>query len=166
MNPRSIIFYKSSMDAPSSTRKAVVVGAGPVGCLCAIALAKQGWSVDVYEGRPGRYPPRLRVNCAEFLTERPSDIRLPSSKAVSQQRSINLAMSSRGIAALKAIDPGATDRFLNAVIPMRGRMIHDIHGKLDSQPYDRNGQVSALFHPQSAVGARLTHACFCTHTWI
>jgi 2-polyprenyl-6-methoxyphenol hydroxylase-like FAD-dependent oxidoreductase len=43
----------SSLDMTSSTRKAVVVGAGPVGCLAAIALAKQGWVVDVYEGRPG-----------------------------------------------------------------------------------------------------------------
>lgn len=34
-------------------RKAVVVGAGPVGCLTAIALANKGWSVEVYEGRAG-----------------------------------------------------------------------------------------------------------------
>lgn len=39
--------------ASSTTRKAVVVGAGPVGCLAAIMLAKQGWNVVVYEGRPG-----------------------------------------------------------------------------------------------------------------
>ena len=35
------------------TRKLVVVGAGPVGCLAAIALAKMGWSVEIYEARPG-----------------------------------------------------------------------------------------------------------------
>jgi len=34
-------------------RKAVIVGAGPVGCLAAIALASKGWSVEVYEGRAG-----------------------------------------------------------------------------------------------------------------
>lgn len=34
-------------------RKAVIVGAGPVGCLAAIALANKGWSVEVYEGRAG-----------------------------------------------------------------------------------------------------------------
>lgn len=34
-------------------RKAVVVGAGPVGCLAALALAKHGWNVEVFEGRPG-----------------------------------------------------------------------------------------------------------------
>lgn len=37
------------------TRKLVVVGAGPVGCLAAIALAKMGWSVEIYEARPGTF---------------------------------------------------------------------------------------------------------------
>lgn len=37
------------------SRTAVVVGAGPVGCLAAIALAKRGWIVNVYEARPGIY---------------------------------------------------------------------------------------------------------------
>ncbi|KAH9901049.1 FAD/NAD-P-binding domain-containing protein [Cubamyces lactineus] len=106
--------------AGSNRRKAVVVGAGPVGCLAAMSLAKMGWSVDIYEGRP--------------------DMRLPSSKAAAQQRSINLAISARGLAAIQAIDPGAADRFLSTVIPMRGRMIHDTQGRLDSQPYDRDGQ--------------------------
>lgn len=74
--------------------------------------------------------------------ERVADFRLPSSKSAAQQRSINLAISSRGISALQAIDPGASDRFLNAAIPMRGRMIHDLKGRQESQLYDRNGQVS------------------------
>lgn len=34
-------------------RKAVIVGAGPVGCLAAIAFGKKGWSVEVYEARAG-----------------------------------------------------------------------------------------------------------------
>jgi 2-polyprenyl-6-methoxyphenol hydroxylase-like FAD-dependent oxidoreductase len=34
-------------------KKVVVVGAGPVGCLTAIMLAKRGWNVEVYESRPG-----------------------------------------------------------------------------------------------------------------
>ncbi|CAL1704375.1 unnamed protein product [Somion occarium] len=104
----------------ASPRKAVIIGAGPVGCLAAISLAKMGWSVEIYEGRP--------------------DMRLPSSKAAAQQRSINLAISARGITALRAIEPGASDRFLRAAIPMRGRMIHDVNGKTNSLPYDRNGQ--------------------------
>ncbi|KAH7914995.1 hypothetical protein BJ138DRAFT_1110079 [Hygrophoropsis aurantiaca] len=104
-----------------SSRKVVIVGAGPVGCLAAIALANLGWNVDVYEARP--------------------DLRLPSSKAAAQQRSINLAISSRGIAALQAVDQAAAARFLETVIPMRGRMIHDVQGNQHSQLYDKDGQV-------------------------
>ena len=68
-------------------------------------------------------------------------MRLPSSKAAAQQRSINLAISARGLAAIQAIDPAAAARFLSTVIPMRGRMIHDPRGGQQSQPYDRDGQV-------------------------
>jgi hypothetical protein len=75
------------------------------------------------------------------------DLRLSSSKAAAQQRSINLAISSRGIAALRAVDASAAERFLQTVIPMRGRMIHDIDGNLQSQPYDRDGQVCLSHSP-------------------
>jgi kynurenine 3-monooxygenase len=68
------------------------------------------------------------------------DIRLRK-EPPAQQRSINLAISSRGIAALQAIDPSVALRFLQTVIPMRGRMIHHVRGSLDSQLYDRDGQV-------------------------
>ena len=78
------------------------------------------------------------------LTHPPAiiDLRLPSSKAAAQQRSINLAISHRGIAALEAIDPAVADRFLHDAIPMRGRMIHALSGEQKSQLYDRDGQVS------------------------
>ncbi|KAG1768355.1 FAD/NAD(P)-binding domain-containing protein [Suillus occidentalis] len=111
-----------SKDVPllDTTRKVVIIGAGPVGCLAAIAFAKMNWQVQIYEARP--------------------DLRLSSSKAAAQQRSINLAISSRGIAALRAVDAYAAERFLQTVIPMRGRMIHDRDGNLQSQPYDRDGQ--------------------------
>ena len=46
---------------------------------------------------------------------------------------------------MQAIDPVAASGFLDNVIPMSGRMIHDSNGNLDSQPYDRNGQVSRIF---------------------
>ncbi|EJD05820.1 FAD/NAD-binding domain-containing protein [Fomitiporia mediterranea MF3/22] len=103
-----------------NARKAVVVGAGPVGCLAALSLAKMGWEVEVYEGRP--------------------DMRLPSSKASASLRSINLAISARGITAIQSIDPGAASHFLENVIPMKGRMIHGHSGKQQSQLYDRDGQ--------------------------
>jgi kynurenine 3-monooxygenase len=34
---------------------------------------------------------------------------------------------------------------MQTVIPMRGRMIHDKQGKLDSQLYDMDGQVGVFF---------------------
>ena len=95
-------------------------------------------------------------------------MRLPSSQAAAQQRSINLAISSRGIAAMQAIDPAAASRFLDNVIPMRGRMIHDSNGNLDSQSYDRNGQVglriptphsSSCSHPCAAFVPRPEFPC-------
>jgi 2-polyprenyl-6-methoxyphenol hydroxylase-like FAD-dependent oxidoreductase len=46
---------------------------------------------------------------------------------------------------MQAIDSAAASRFLDNVIPMRGRMIHDSNGNLDSQPYDRDGQVGTVF---------------------
>ncbi|CAE7221146.1 unnamed protein product [Rhizoctonia solani] len=101
-------------------RKVVIVGAGPVGCLSALSFAKQGWEVEVFEGRP--------------------DMREPEAKANLSLRSINLAISSRGISALCVVDPAIADRFMQNVIPMHGRMIHDNLGRCQSQLYDRNGQ--------------------------
>nr|GAT47228.1 kynurenine 3-monooxygenase [Mycena chlorophos] len=102
------------------TKTAVVVGGGPVGCLAALSLARRGWKVDVYEARP--------------------DLREPASKKNTQLRSINLAISHRGLAAIQVIDPLAAQRFLQTVIPMKGRMIHDANCSLVSQLYDKDGQ--------------------------
>lgn len=74
-------------------------------------------------------------------------MRLPESKSRLVQRSINLAISSRGIAALHAIDPHLAERFLGTVIPMRGRMIHPTHGAAESQVYDLNGQARDFIRP-------------------
>ncbi|CAE6418730.1 unnamed protein product [Rhizoctonia solani] len=102
-------------------RKVIVVGAGPVGCLSALSFAKQGWEVEVFEARP--------------------DMREPEAKANLSLRSINLAISSRGISALCVVDPAIADRFMQNVIPMHGRMIHDNLGHCQSQLYDRDGQA-------------------------
>lgn len=102
------------------SRHVVVVGAGPVGCLAALALAKRGWRVSVYEGRP--------------------DPRTLDAKTAYRNRSINLAISHRGLCAIDAIDPAAARAFVENAVPMKGRMIHDTAGNLDSQLYDRDGQ--------------------------
>ncbi|KAF7295012.1 Kynurenine 3-monooxygenase [Mycena indigotica] len=101
-------------------KTAVVVGGGPVGCLAAISLARRGWKVDVYEARP--------------------DLRDAASIQNTKLRSINLAISHRGLAAIQVIDPLAAQRFLETVIPMKGRMIHDPNCTLSSQLYDKDGQ--------------------------
>lgn len=119
-------------------RKAIVVGAGPVGCLSALALLKAGWSVTLYDARPGMNS--FTYNFGYSLTHG-IDMRMQESKNQLVQRSINLAISSRGIAALHSIDPQLAERFLKTVIPMRGRMIHPTHGPAESQLYDLNGQV-------------------------
>ncbi len=87
-----------------------IVGAGLVGSLLAIYLAKKGHRVDVYERRP--------------------DMRIAS---ISAGRSINLAMSDRGWRGLERA--GIIDTIRPIAIPMRGRMMHDHKGNLTFQPY-------------------------------
>lgn len=55
-------------------------------------------------------------------------------------RSINLALSTRGLAALDAV--GLKDEVLQKVIPMYGRMIHERDGQRWEYPYGTAGQVS------------------------
>ena len=74
----------------------------------------------------------------------PKDMRLPSSRAALAQRSVNLAISSRGLAALYSVDRPMMDRVLENVIPMKGRMVHTGDGKTESQAYDPNGQVRII----------------------
>jgi kynurenine 3-monooxygenase len=57
----------------------------------------------------------------------------------SRTRSINLALSERGIAALKAA--GVMDTILKSMIPMKGRMLHASNSRLTSVPYGVEGQV-------------------------
>jgi kynurenine 3-monooxygenase len=53
-------------------------------------------------------------------------------------RSINLALSNRGIRALEEV--GLADELKKVAIPMHGRVMHDLHGKLTFQPYGKHGQ--------------------------
>ena len=61
------------MDPRKDTaHKAVVIGAGPVGCLTAMSLAKMGWQVDVFEARPGGYTlGRITPSVTCFLLSSP-----------------------------------------------------------------------------------------------
>ncbi|CED84595.1 fad nad-binding domain-containing protein [Phaffia rhodozyma] len=97
------------------TKKAIVVGAGPVGCLSALSLANKGWNVIIWEGRPDPKSPEAEKETI---------------------RSVNLAISARGISALHAIEPEISDELLSLALPMKGRMIWDFENKQESQLYD------------------------------
>ncbi|HWA33364.1 MAG TPA: FAD-dependent monooxygenase, partial [Cyclobacteriaceae bacterium] len=92
-----------------------VAGAGLVGSLLAIYLQRRGYQVSVFERR--------------------SDMRCGGNDA---GRSINLALSNRGLRALGEV--GLADKMKAVAIPMHGRTMHDIHGRLSFLPYGKEGQ--------------------------
>ncbi len=94
----------------SSSKEITLVGAGLVGSLAAIFLAKKGYNVRIFERRP--------------------DMRKQS---VDRGRSINLALSTRGIHALHEV--GLENEILKTAIPMFGRMMHSKQGELTFQRY-------------------------------
>jgi len=91
--------------------KFVLVGSGLAGGLLAAYLGRRGYDVDLYERRTD-----------------------PREGNIVGGRSINLAISTRGIHALEQI--GIADEALRHAIPMRGRMIHDKSGALHFAAYD------------------------------
>jgi kynurenine 3-monooxygenase len=97
-------------------KKAIVVGAGLVGSLWAVFLARRGYQVEVYERRP--------------------DMR---GKGYLGGRSINLAMSERGWAAVEKA--GILEAISKVAIPMPGRMMHAVSGDTTYQPYGKEGQA-------------------------
>ncbi|KAK6340878.1 kynurenine 3-monooxygenase, mitochondrial precursor [Orbilia brochopaga] len=97
-------------------QKVVIIGAGPVGSLAGLYFAKGGWQVTVYELR--------------------GDLRNPENRSLNFTKSINLAISERGINGLRTVDPELTESILDESIPMHGRMIHDKRGRQSSQKYD------------------------------
>ena len=125
-------------------RRAVIVGAGPVGCLAAIALAKKGWSVEVYEGRAGAacFSSVLAPPSAHLYIYFLPDKRLRKSEE--GQRSINLVLSSRGLAALHTIDPLLEERLMQHTIPIHSRMVHMKDGSSSSLQYDPHNQASSV----------------------
>ena len=91
--------------------KFVLIGSGLAGGLLAAYLGRRGYDVDLYERRAD-----------------------PREGNLVGGRSINLAISTRGIHALEQI--GIAHEALQHAIPMRGRMIHDKSGALHFSPYD------------------------------
>ena len=96
-------------------KKITIVGGGLSGPVMAMYLAKKGIRVDIYERRP--------------------DMRKEN---ISAGRSINLAISKRGITALEEI--GVFHKISSQIIPMYGRKIHNIDGSTRFLPYGRSDQ--------------------------
>src|SRR3954467_6862839 len=91
-------------EARKPDEKVAIIGAGLVGSLLAIFLAKRGFRVELFERRP--------------------DMR---KETVDGHRSINLAVSLRGLHALEAV--GLKSEVLAQAIPMRGRFVHPLAGE-------------------------------------
>lgn len=93
-------------------KRITIVGAGLVGSLAALYLARKGYQVEVFEKRRD-----------------PRDRNL----LVGEGRSINLAISVRGLHALSEL--GLDQTVLKQAIPMRGRMMHATNGTETFQQY-------------------------------
>lgn len=91
----------------------IIVGAGLAGALMATYFAKRGLTVAIYESR--------------------SDMR---KETISAGRSINLALSDRGIKALEGV--GIDKTILEEAVPMKGRMLHSKEGELKFAPYGKD----------------------------
>jgi kynurenine 3-monooxygenase len=93
----------------------VIIGAGLVGSLLSIYLLRRGHRVRIYERR--------------------GDMR---KETMSAGRSINLALSDRGLLALEKV--GLAEEIRSIAIPMHGRYIHNLEAAPAFQPYGREGQ--------------------------
>jgi len=98
-----------------SRKEITIAGAGLVGSLLSIYLARRGYKVSVFERRP--------------------DMR---KETMSAGRSINLALSDRGLLALEKV--GLAEEIKKIAIPMHGRYIHNMDGSTAFQPYGKEGQ--------------------------
>ena len=128
--------------------KFVLIGSGLAGGLLAAYLGRRGYEVELYERRAD-----------------------PREGNTVGGRSINLALSTRGIHALQQL--GIANEVLQDAIPMPGRMIHDKSGALHFAPYDvdpnkhinsigraaLNTTVLEAAQRYSSVRVRFDHKC-------
>jgi len=108
-----LTFFINSLLMNHHPQTVTLIGAGLNGPLLGLELAKRGFRVDIYERRPDM----RRVQIAAG-------------------RSINLAISTRGIHALK--QAGLWETMHKIVIPMKGRMMHSASSELTFQRYGKD----------------------------
>ena len=113
----------------SKGKKVIIVGAGLCGTLLAIRLAQRGIEVALYEKR--------------------ADMRKGFEDA---GRSINLALSARGLMALNRA--GVKKQVLQSCIPMKGRMIHPLGDQPFLSPY--SGREEDYINSVSRSGLNMT----------
>src|ERR1700749_1909226 len=97
-----------------SGERIAIVGAGLAGCLLATLLGRRGIEVTLYERRPD-----------------------PRVTGPERGRSINLAISARGLEALDQV--GLRELALSRALPMHGRMVHPVAGEQSFRPYSADG---------------------------
>lgn len=117
------------MSAGAAARIAII-GGGPAGSLLAILLARRGLKPFVIE------------RSAPFAKE-----------AQRGGRSINLALAARGIGALRRAGIEADVAAL--MIPMRGRMLHDLAGKQRFLPYGQRAKEEIYSVSRAALNTLL-----------
>jgi len=98
------------------SKRVTIVGAGLVGSLLSLYLAKKGYKINIYERRPDMRKTNLLAG-----------------------RSINLALSDRGWRGLEAV--GIAEDIKKIGIPMYGRYIHHKDGSTAYQPYGKDKQA-------------------------
>lgn len=118
------------------TRKSetiTLIGAGLNGPLLALGLVRRGFLVEIYERRPDM----RRVH-------------------MSAGRSINLAISTRGIYALS--QAGLWADMQKIIVPMKGRMMHSASSELSFQPYGKNDAEVINSISRSQLGVAVMNA--------
>jgi kynurenine 3-monooxygenase len=118
------------MSAAAPGQRIAIIGGGPAGSLLAILLARRGLAPVVIERSP------------RFTAE-----------AQPGGRSINLALAARGIAALRRV--GIDADVAKLMIPMRGRMVHDLTGQQRFLPYGQRATEEIYSVSRAALNTLL-----------
>ncbi|NJQ03804.1 FAD-dependent oxidoreductase [Streptomyces zingiberis] len=113
------------MSEPRRRLRAVIVGAGPVGCLLAVELRRRDFEVEIYEKQT------------------------PAGAATAgSRRSFNLTLTLRGTGALR---PALRDRVYAVGTVLTRRIVHHRDGSLTHQPYGVAPGHHLLSVPRAAL---------------